>query len=63
MKGISQIKPRYGQDRVCLRWNIKLPMSLPINKPIVKLTKNPIPLTLNMEQPKTNFKSFNTAKF
>ena len=55
-KGMSQIKPRLGQVRACLRQKIKLPMSPPIDKPIVKLTKKPIPYTQKIEQPKITLK-------
>ena len=41
-KGMFQIKPRIGQGRAGLRQKIKSLMSQPINKPIVKLSENPI---------------------
>ena len=33
------MKPGLRQGRAALRWKIKLPLSPPINKPIVKLTE------------------------
>ena len=49
-EGTSQIKPRFGQGRVGLKWKIKIPIPLLVNKTIVKVTEKPI------EQPKENAK-------
>ena len=55
-KGVSQIKPRLGQGRAGLKHKIKLPVSPPINKPIVKLTEKPISQPQNLTQPQITSK-------
>ena len=41
-KSISQIKPRLGQGRAGIKQEtIKLPVSLPIDKPIIQIIEKP----------------------
>ena len=39
-KGVTQIKPRLGQGRAGIKQKIKLPVSLPLDRPIIQLKKN-----------------------
>ena len=55
-KSIYQSKPSLGQGRAGLKLKIKIPMSPLINKPIVKLTENPILHIQDMVQPKITSK-------
>ena len=42
VKEVSQIKPRLGQRRACLRHKIKMPVSSLISKAIVQVSKKPV---------------------
>ena len=41
-KSVPQIKPRLGQGRAGIKQIIKLPMSQPINKPIIQIREKAI---------------------
>ena len=57
MKGVSQIKPRLGQGRASIKQKIKLPISPPLDKPIIQLKEK-----LISEEPRNLVQSNITLK-
>ena len=48
------MKPRLGQGRAGIKGKIKLPVSAPLDRPIIQLKENPISQQpQNLVQPKT----------
>ena len=55
-KGVTQNKPRLGQDRAGIKQKIKPVISPSLNKAIIQLTEKPILQPQNTAQPKTALK-------